>query len=234
MKRAVNEPEKMVAEALAAAKDPHAHRVPAGHGEHQEPGQAGSQIGWGKRIQQALMTGVSYMIPFVAAGGLLIALGFLFGGYEIAKDGMDIALHSTFSNLPAPTAHALGGSATMTYIGAVFFAVGQAAFGFLLPALAGYIGFGLADRPGIAPGFVAGAVAGAPGQDSSGPSSVVCSVASSPMGSLASTRPAGCVVLCRSSSSRSSGPSLPAASCTWCSAVRLPLSPTLSTAGWAV
>lgn len=163
VKRAVNEPEKMVSEAVAASKDPHAHRVPAGHGEQQEPEQAGSHIGWGKRIQQALMTGVSYMIPFVAAGGLLIALGFLFGGYEIAKDGMDIALHNTFNNLPTPTAHALGGSATMTYIGAVLFAVGQAAFGFLLPALAGYIGFGLADRPGIAPGFVAGAVAGVTG-----------------------------------------------------------------------
>ena len=163
VKRAVDEPEKMVSEAVAASKDPHAHRVPAGHGEQQEPEQAGSHIGWGKRIQQALMTGVSYMIPFVAAGGLLIALGFLFGGYEIAKDGMNIALHNTFSNLPTPTAHALGGSATMTYIGAVLFAVGQAAFGFLLPALAGYIGFGLADRPGIAPGFVAGAVAGVTG-----------------------------------------------------------------------
>ena len=159
VKRAVDEPEKMVSEAVAASKDPHAHRVPAGHGEQQEPEQAGSHIGWGKRIQQALMTGVSYMIPFVAAGGLLIALGFLFGGDEIAKDGMDIA----FNNLPTPTAHALGGSATMTYIGAVLFAVGQAAFGFLLPALAGYIGFGLADRPGIAPGFVAGAVAGVTG-----------------------------------------------------------------------
>lgn len=163
VKRAVDEPEKMISEAVAASKDPHAHRVPAGHGEQQEPEQAGSHIGWGKRIQQALMTGVSYMIPFVAAGGLLIALGFLFGGYEIAKDGMNIALHNTFSNLPTPTAHALGGSATMTYIGAVLFAVGQAAFGFLLPALAGYIGFGLADRPGIAPGFVAGAVAGVTG-----------------------------------------------------------------------
>ncbi|MGK2309907.1 PTS fructose transporter subunit IIABC [Cutibacterium sp. V970] len=163
VKRAVNEPEKMVAEAVAAAKDPHAHRVPASHGERQESEQTGSQIGWGKRIQQALMTGVSYMIPFVAAGGLLIALGFLFGGYEIATDGMDIALNNTFNNLPAPTAHALGGSAAMTYIGAVLFAVGQAAFGFLLPALAGYIGFGMADRPGIAPGFVAGAIAGVTG-----------------------------------------------------------------------
>ena len=163
VKRAVDEPEKMISEAVAASKDPHAHRVPAGHGEQQEPEQAGSHIGWGKRIQQALMTGVSYMIPFVAAGGLLIALGFLFGGYEIAQNGMDIALHYTLGNLPIPTAHALGGSATMTYIGAILFAVGQAAFSFLLPALAGYIGFGLADRPGIAPGFVAGAVAGVTG-----------------------------------------------------------------------
>jgi len=163
VKRAVDEPEKMVSEAVAASKDPHAHRVPAGHGEQQEPEQAGSHIGWGKRIQQALMTDVSYMIPFVAAGGLLIALGFLFGGYEIAQNGMDIALHNTLGNLPIPTAHALGGSATMTYIGAILFAVGQAAFSFLLPALAGYIGFGLADRPGIAPGFVAGAVAGVTG-----------------------------------------------------------------------
>ncbi|MES8308088.1 PTS lactose transporter subunit IIC, partial [Cutibacterium acnes] len=73
------------------------------------------------------------------------------------------ALHNTFANLPAPTGHALGGSAAMTYLGAVFFAVGQAAFAFLLPALAGYIGFGLADRPGIAPGFVAGAIAGVTG-----------------------------------------------------------------------
>ena len=163
VKRAVNEPEKMVSEAVAAAKDPHARRVPASHSEQQESKQTGSHTGWGKRIQQALMTGVSYMIPFVAAGGLLIALGFLFSGYEIAQNGMDIALHNTLGNLPIPTAHALGGSATMTYIGAILFAVGQAAFSFLLPALAGYIGFGLADRPGIAPGFVAGAVAGVTG-----------------------------------------------------------------------
>ena len=41
-------------------------------------------VGWGTRTRQILLTGVSYMIPFVAAGGLLIALGFLFAGYEIA------------------------------------------------------------------------------------------------------------------------------------------------------
>ncbi len=48
------------------------------------PSAAGG-VGWGTRTRQILLTGVSYMIPFVAAGGLLIALGFLFGGYEIAN-----------------------------------------------------------------------------------------------------------------------------------------------------
>ncbi len=162
VKRAVNEPDAMLAEALAAIDDPHAHRV-RGTASDEPQQEEGSQIGWGKRIQQSLMTGVSYMIPFVAAGGLLIALGFLFGGYDIATNGLDIALKNSFGNLPAPTEHALGGSALMTYIGAVLFAVGKAAFAFLLPALAGYIGFGLAERPGIVPGFVGGAVAGLTG-----------------------------------------------------------------------
>lgn len=161
--RAVNEPDAMIAEALAAASDPHARRVRAATGAAGEPEEGPAQVGWGKRIQQSLMTGVSYMIPFVAAGGLLIALSFLFGGYEIAGSAKDIALKNSFTNLPTPTAHAMFGSALMTYIGAVLGAVGQAAFGFLLPALAGFIGFGLAERPGIAPGFVAGAVAGLTG-----------------------------------------------------------------------
>ncbi|MFZ2625260.1 MAG: fructose PTS transporter subunit IIB, partial [Propionibacterium sp.] len=161
VKRAVNEPDVMLAEALAAIDDPHAHRVR--DAANNEPQEEKSQIGWGKRIQQSLMTGVSYMIPFVAAGGLLIALGFLFGGYDIATNGLDIALKNSFGNLPAPTEHAMAGSALMTYIGAVLFAVGKAAFAFLLPALAGYIGFGLAERPGIVPGFVGGAVAGLTG-----------------------------------------------------------------------
>uniref|UniRef100_UPI0024585FE6 hypothetical protein n=1 Tax=Nocardia farcinica TaxID=37329 RepID=UPI0024585FE6 len=50
------------------------------------PGVAPDALGWGTRLRQILLTGVSYMIPFVAAGGLLIALGFLVGGYEIADN----------------------------------------------------------------------------------------------------------------------------------------------------
>ena len=160
VKRAINEPDKMVAEALAAAGNPHAARVAGRVQEHRQPRSAPSGgVGWGTRTRQILLTGVSYMIPFVAAGGLLIALGFLFGGYEIANKpegatqslGNIIALNNSLTNLPD------GGF--VKYLGAVLFSIGGLAFGFLVPALAGYISFAIADRPGIAPGFVAGAVA---------------------------------------------------------------------------
>jgi PTS system fructose-specific IIC component len=99
-----------------------------------------------------LLTGVSYMIPFVAGGGLLIALGFLFGGYDINANATEIVTTSSLFNLPD------GG--ILEYLGAVFFAIGAISMGFLVPALAGYIAYAIADRPGIAPGFVAGSVAG--------------------------------------------------------------------------
>jgi PTS system fructose-specific IIC component len=106
---------------------------------------------WGKRIQRILMTGVSYMIPFVAGGGLLMALGFLLGGFEINGVAGDIVVNNALWNLPD------GG--LLEYLGAVSFAIGNASMAFLVPALAGYIAFAIADRPGIAPGFVAGSVA---------------------------------------------------------------------------
>lgn len=83
VKRAINEPDKMVAEAISAASDPGAPWV-AGQAAESASAPAGD-VGWGTRIRQILLTGVSYMIPFVAAGGLLIALGFLLAGYEIGN-----------------------------------------------------------------------------------------------------------------------------------------------------
>jgi PTS system fructose-specific IIC component len=159
VKRAINEPDKMVAEALAAAADPAAPRVQGDAGAPATAAAPAGGVGWGTRTRQILLTGVSYMIPFVAAGGLLIALGFLFGGYGIANkpDGQSqslgniIALNNSLTNLPS------GGFSQ--YLGAVLFSLGGLAFGFLVPALAGYIAFAIADRPGIAPGFTAGAVA---------------------------------------------------------------------------
>ncbi|KMO29439.1 PTS fructose transporter subunit IIBC [Methylobacterium aquaticum] len=83
-----------------------------------------------------LMTGVSFMLPFVVAGGLLIALAFAFGGIDAM-------------------------SAANT--GSLGFALGEigakAAFALIVPALAGYIAFSIADRPGIAPGMIGGMLA---------------------------------------------------------------------------
>jgi PTS system fructose-specific IIC component len=158
VKRAINEPDKMVAEALAAADNPSAARV-QGDGSATSAAAPAGDVGWGTRTRQILLTGVSYMIPFVAAGGLLIALGFFFGGWEIANKpdggtqsfGNMYALQNSLWDLPP------GGF--KVYLGAVLFSLGGLAFSFLVPALAGYISFAIADRPGIAPGFTAGAVA---------------------------------------------------------------------------
>ncbi|MGD9622722.1 MAG: fructose-specific PTS transporter subunit EIIC [Mycolicibacterium sp.] len=151
VKRAINEPAKMIAEAVAAMDNPNAPRVER-PGRDAGPSAAPSgDVGWGTRTRQILLTGVSYMIPFVAAGGLLIALGFLFAGYDITDSGNDIALNNSLTNLPP------GGFAQ--YLGAILFTLGGLAFSFLVPALAGYISFAIADRPGIAPGFTAGALA---------------------------------------------------------------------------
>ncbi len=161
VKRPIDDADKMIAEALRYADDPNAPRV-EGDASAAATGGGGGTETWGGRIRRVLMTGVSYMIPFVAAGGLLIALGFLFGGYEIVNHP-EIATDNTLFNLPDPSAldldHALFDSSFFAYIGAILFVLGGAAFGFLVPALAGYISYAIADRPGIAPGFVMGAIA---------------------------------------------------------------------------
>ena len=163
VKRAIDDPQGMIAEALEYAAAPeHAPKVEG----TASAGDAGASAGgetWGGRIRRVLMTGVSYMIPFVAAGGLLIALGFLFGGYEITGPAGDIVKNNGFTNLPdvqaAGLEHALFGSSFFAYLGALFFALGATAFKLFVPAMAGYIAFAIADRPGIAPGFVMGALA---------------------------------------------------------------------------
>ncbi|MGW0880006.1 PTS fructose transporter subunit IIABC [Streptomyces sp. NPDC002671] len=103
-----------------------------------------STEGYGTRLRKWLMSGVSYMIPFVAAGGLLIALGFAIGGYKINK-------------APSVMQHFVWTQADSW--GALCFQIGVVAFGFLVPVLAGYIAYGMADRPGLVPGFVGGAIA---------------------------------------------------------------------------
>jgi PTS system fructose-specific IIC component len=163
VKRAIDDGDAMIAEALRYADDPNPPRVEGEHADA-DSGTSTGRESWGLRIRRVLMTGVSYMIPFVAAGGLLIALSFLLGGYEIVGPGNDIAVNNSLFNLPdvqeAGLEHALFDSAFFAYLGAVLFTLGGAAFSFLVPALAGYIAYAIADRPGIAPGFVMGAIAG--------------------------------------------------------------------------
>ncbi|KOV57531.1 PTS fructose transporter subunit IIABC [Streptomyces sp. MMG1121] len=102
-----------------------------------------STEGYGTKLRKWLMSGVSYMVPFVAAGGLLIALGFAIGGYQINK-------------APSVMDHFIW-TQTDSW-GALLFQIGQVSFNFLIPVLAGYIAYGMADRPGLVPGFVGGAI----------------------------------------------------------------------------
>ncbi|KAD4059614.1 PTS lactose transporter subunit IIC [Arthrobacter yangruifuii] len=159
VKRGIDEPGVMIDEALRAAKDPNARRVSGGSGggENEGGGSASGGEGFGGQLKRALLTGVSYMIPFVAGGGLLIALGFLLGGYELSLSVDDVAngdrmLDGTSVLNPPPEGF-------VAYLGAVFWKIGNLSLAFLVPALAGYIAYALADRPGIAPGFTAGSVA---------------------------------------------------------------------------
>ncbi|MHC5559774.1 PTS fructose transporter subunit IIABC [Kocuria sp. U4B] len=151
VKRGIDEPKVMIEEALANAQNPNAPRVQGGGGDADQSATSGGSEGWGTRIRKAVMTGVSYMIPFVAAGGLLMAFGFMVAGADIANIADDVLGTATLWNL--------GDYSAAQYIGAVLFKMGNLAMSLLVPALAGYIAYGLADRPGIAPGFAAGLVA---------------------------------------------------------------------------
>jgi PTS system fructose-specific IIC component len=89
-----------------------------------------------QRFKQYLLSGVSYAIPFVASGGILIAVSIAFA--PMTAQGPDFS-HAPFLKLVND--------------------IGVAAFAFLIPVLSGYIAFGIADRPGLAPGFVGGYIA---------------------------------------------------------------------------
>lgn len=153
VKRGIEAPKQLIADAVAAASDPSAARVSASGASQTGSATTTSTPSFGARIQRVLLTGVSYMIPFVAGGGLLIALGFLFGGFDVNQDdqAFSVVLQNALWDLPA------GGLGQ--YVGSVLFVIGATSMGFLVSALAGYIAFAIADRPGIAPGFVAGAIA---------------------------------------------------------------------------
>lgn len=142
VKAGINRPAALIAEVRAKAErgEVTAAAKPGGTPVERtgEPGE-----GYGTKLRKWLMTGVSYMVPFVAAGGLLIALGFAIGGYQI-NEAKPVIEHFDWGQVDS--------------WGALLFQIGGAAFGFLVPVLAGYIAYGMADRPGLVPGFVGGAI----------------------------------------------------------------------------
>lgn len=154
VKRGIDEPKEMIAEALAEAENPNGARVAAAASSGEDS--AGATEGaWGSRIYKAVMTGISYMIPFVAAGGILVALGFVFEAITMPNLG-DV---NTKAILESATLFNLGDVHWTLYLGAVLQTIGGFGLSLMVPALAAYIAYGLAQRPGIAPGFIAGSVA---------------------------------------------------------------------------
>lgn len=154
VKRGIDEPKEMIAEALAEAENPNGARVAAAASSGEDS--AGATEGaWGSRIYKAVMTGISYMIPFVAAGGILVALGFVFEAITVPNLG-DV---DTKAILGSATLFNLGDVHWTLYLGAVLQTIGGFGLSLMVPALAAYIAYGLAQRPGIAPGFIAGSVA---------------------------------------------------------------------------
>ena len=122
--------------------------VPVYHGTG-EGGSASSGSaksgGIGHKIYTQLMNGVSHMLPFVVGGGILIAIAFLI-------DGLSVDLNA----LPADQRADFG---TITPLAALFKGIGDTAFGFMLPVLAGFIAMAIVDRPALAVGFVGGMIA---------------------------------------------------------------------------
>lgn len=141
VKAGINRPAELIAEVRAKAERGEATAAARPGTPVERAGEPGE--GYGTKLRKWLMSGVSYMVPFVAAGGLLIALGFAIGGYQI-NEAKSVTEHFDWGQVDS--------------WGALLFQIGAAAFGFLVPVLAGYIAYGMADRPGLVPGFVGGAI----------------------------------------------------------------------------
>ncbi|WP_406201391.1 fructose-specific PTS transporter subunit EIIC [Streptomyces sp. NBC_01017] len=144
VKAGINRPAELISEVRAKAErgEVTAAARPGAGTPVERAGEPGE--GYGTKLRKWLMSGVSYMVPFVAAGGLLIALGFAIGGYQI-NEAKPVTEHFDWGQVDS--------------WGALLFQIGGVAFGFLIPVLAGYIAYGMADRPGLVPGFVGGMIA---------------------------------------------------------------------------
>lgn len=122
--------------------------APIYHGDGSTSSEESSEKGSvGQEIYKNLMNGVSHMLPFVIAGGILIAIAFMV---------------DNFLGVPQ-TQEALSQLGSYNEAASWFKQIGDAAFGFMLPVLAGFIAMSIGDRPGLVAGFAAGALANAGG-----------------------------------------------------------------------
>ena len=122
--------------------------VPVYHGSGEaaaSAADAGNKGAIGHKIYTWLMNGVSHMLPFVVGGGILIALAFLIDGMSVDLNSLSEEARASFG--------------TITPAAALLKGIGDTAFGFMLPVLAGFIAMAIADRPALAVGFVGGMMA---------------------------------------------------------------------------
>lgn len=152
---AISSGDALVAKALALATEQQktGSKRSAADAQAAVAATATTSVSGGKSIMNKLMTGVSYMIPFVAAGGILIAIGFMLGGYLVYTH------YNIDGSGGIPTVWSSFNFGDIYWWAAIVFWTGKAAFSFLVPVLGGYIAYAIADRPGIAPGFVGGYIA---------------------------------------------------------------------------
>jgi fructose PTS system EIIBC or EIIC component len=166
VKRAINDAPGLIAEAEAAARTGGAGGVLAGAAAEGREAAAmetasrpetkvDSGAGLGTRLRQWLMTGVSYMIPFVAAGGILIALAFLFGGAEVNQK----VFGGTFEGVEYPPVEDMSNLIVQAGYAGLLMKIGVVAFSMLVPILAGFIAYAMGDRPALVAGIVAGLIA---------------------------------------------------------------------------
>ena len=137
----INKADELIKKALAGD----APVYKAGTSEKKESTSAKKGGGIGHKIYTQLMNGVSHMLPFVVGGGILIAIAFLIDGINVDMNSLSEAERANFG--------------TITPVAALFKNIGGAAFGFMLPVLAGYIAMAIGDRPALALGFVGGYIA---------------------------------------------------------------------------
>jgi PTS system fructose-specific IIC component len=158
VKRAINDAPAMITEAAQAATTRGTKQAVVTT--------TAPQVGFGTKLRQWLMTGVSYMIPFVAAGGILIALGFLLGGDEVVTKLYGGTFHGvTYQPVASsiPSGFDVDGILRQAGYAGLLFAIGKVAFFMLAPILSGFIAFAMADRQGLVPGVVGGLLASAVG-----------------------------------------------------------------------